>query len=78
MMIRRNYPASVAESQQMLETSEFGSYKIETIGDLLDRRPEPLPDSFMARLAASIAENPAAFGRLFLHAIRAAQEVQSG
>jgi len=37
---------------------------------MIDRVPDPLPDEFQRRLAVSIVENPAFFGRLFAHALR--------
>ena len=71
---RRNYPATKAEAEAMLETSTIGGYKIERIGDLINPPPEPLPRRFAERFAASVASNPRLFGRLFIHAIRAVRK----
>ena len=70
---RRNYPATVAEAEEMLCTSAIGGYEIETLGDRLANRPARLPHRFLERLAASVAHDPAGFGRLFNHAIREAR-----
>ena len=77
-MISRNYPTSIGEAQQTLLQSAIGGYRIETIGEWLQNRPKPLPESVSVQLAASIAENPVTFGRLFLHAIQAAREANHG
>jgi hypothetical protein len=75
---KRNWPATVAEAQEMLCDSAIGSYQIETLGDRLADRPARLPDRFTERLAATIAGDPVVFGRLFSHAISAARRDGDG
>ncbi len=76
-----NYPATVEELDQICERHPClriarGGERQEPIGRTLqraiDREPKRLPDRFVARLAASIVEDPVTFGRLFGHALRAA------
>jgi len=70
----KNYPSTVAEAEVMLMESAIGSYEITTVADLITPRSRPLPEKFAARIVATIAANPRAFGRLFGHAIAAAAE----
>lgn len=70
----RNYPATVDEAKDFLDRSHIGGYRIEQIGEWCVKRPDPLPDAFFDRLVASVALEPKRYGRLFLHALRAATE----
>jgi hypothetical protein len=47
---------------------------LRTIGDMIFPPPEPLPDRFLGRFAASVASQPERWGRVFLHALKAATE----
>jgi len=67
-----NYPATVAEVEQMLDESVVPGYRIETIGDWIHPPPKPLPDRLVERFAATIAEKPTLWGRLLRHVLREA------
>lgn len=81
-----NYPATPADIERIrekwLHLLFHHGRPIETIGETLLRRmngvPDPLPDVFVARLAATIAARPVFFGRLVRHALRSAGEVDGG
>ena len=36
---------------------------------MIEKRPEPLPESFVKRLAATAASEPVALGRIIRHAL---------
>jgi len=58
----------------MLTNSAIGSYRVETIGDLIFPSPEPLPEKVAARIVATILHNRGAFGRLLNHVIATEQK----
>jgi hypothetical protein len=49
---------------------------LRTVGEMVFPTPEPLPDTFLGRCAASVAAEPERWGRVFLHALKAAREGQ--
>jgi hypothetical protein len=80
-----DYPATPAEAAPILERwPHLGIHRgrpVETIGQtltrLVDKTPDPLPEEFLRRFAASVAQEPSLFGRVFRHGLRAIQEPQS-
>jgi hypothetical protein len=71
LRLARNLPETVEEAEAYFEQTALPR-QIETIGDWIDPPPKPLGDVFFERFAASVANAPEGYGRLFVHAIRAA------
>ena len=75
-----NYPATLADLD-LLDTAMPFVHKgrpLETIGQMLARvmgeaPPDPMPEEATASLAATLAADPATWGRLVIHCIDAAR-----
>ncbi len=74
----RNYPATKEEAAAMMRASAI-PYRAETIGEtltrMIDRPPEPLPDEFLRRFAATAAAQPVPLGRIVRHALTESRRV---
>ncbi len=80
MKATENYPATLADLETIDTAMPFihNGRPYETIGQTLARMmgeapPDPMPEEATASLAATLAAEPATWGRLFLHCITAAR-----
>jgi hypothetical protein len=84
MTERANFPAALADLETLDTAMPLiaNGRPMETIGQTLARvvegTPEPLPNAMTQQLAATLAADPAAWGRLFIHCIHTAQAEEGG
>ena len=82
MSKRLNFPATLSDLETLNTAMPFvaDGRPMETIGQtltrLVKRTPDPLPTAMTRQIAATFAADSAAWGRLFVHCIEAAQAAE--